>query len=96
MAVAGGKMAQVVSAYIGYTSDGGVVLKAIVTSRSGEKHEHWYKVTDQTATDVREGRIKLGLGLKSVYWQFELANIDGSSLNVDTIQLHSIALDRRI
>lgn len=96
LAIAEGKQAQVISAYVGYTSDNVIVLKAIVTSPTGEKVAHWYRLAEQTATDTREGRIKLGLGLRSVYWQFEIVNVAGGSLNLDNVKLHRIALDRRI
>lgn len=96
LSIADGKMARVDSAYVGYASDGTMVLKATVTSFSGEKQEHWYQLKEQNAPVPREGRIKLGLGLKSVYWQFELVNVSGSTLDLDSIRLHRVVLDRRI
>lgn len=96
LAVADGKIAQVVSAYVGYASDNSLVLKAIVTSPTGEKVEHWYRLAEQTADATREGRIKLGRGLKSAYWAFELVNVGGGTMTLDNIKLHRIALDRRI
>lgn len=96
IAIGEGRIANVVSAYIGYASDSSVVLKAIVTSPTGEKVEHWYRLAEQTSTAMREGRIKLGRGIKSAYWQFELVNVAGGTLDLHNVQLHRITLDRRI
>lgn len=96
LAVADGKMAQVLAAYVGYASDNSLVLKAIVTSKTGEKVEHWYRLAEQTADATREGRIKLGRGLKSAYWAFEIHNVAGGTMDLDNINLHRLALDRRI
>lgn len=96
LSIADGKVSTVVAAYLGYASDNSVVLKAIVTKPSGEKEEHWYRLAEQTADVTREGRIKLGRGLKSAYWQFEVVNVGGGTLDLDNIKLHRIQLDRRI
>jgi hypothetical protein len=96
MKLADGKLARVPSCYLGYTSDGTLVLKATVTSEKGEKQEYWYELRQQTAEVMREGRIKLGRGLQSVYWQFELHNVKGSDFHFDTIEFFPMILDRRI
>lgn len=92
----GGKFARVPEAYLGYTSSGQLVLKAVVTDRNGTKAEYWYALTAQTAAAPRTGRIKLGRGLHSVYWQFELHNKDGADFSLDVLALHPLVLDRRI
>lgn len=89
-----GRMKRVPAMYLGYTSDGTVMLKAITTSDSGEKEEAWYRLREQTAQVSREGRIKLGRGLKSVYWQFELEGT--GSVALDEMQLFPLILDRRL
>jgi hypothetical protein len=91
-----GKMKRVPSVYWGYTSDGTMVLKAITTSPEGEKIENWYKMTQRTADVTREARISLGRGMESVYWQFELHNVDGSTFDINTMELLPVILDRRI
>lgn len=92
----GGKMARVPEAYVGYRSTGQLVMKVVVTGKTGVKDEYWYEMVEQTADAMREGRFKFGRGLKSVYWQFELCNKAGADFELDNIRLHPIELDRRI
>lgn len=84
------------SAYIGYTSSGDVVMKVVTTSPQGQKIENWYKLEKRTADSMRETRVKIGRGLSSVYWQFELINVKGSDFEVDSVQLMPMPLERRI
>jgi hypothetical protein len=91
-----GKMARVPSAYVGYTSDGTVVLKVVVTSEQGAKEEYWYEMKPQNADAPREGRVKVGKGLKSVYWEFELVNKAGADFELENVQLYFVPLSRRI
>lgn len=89
-------MKRVPSAYLGIDARGVVVLKAIVTSASGVKESHWYTVTPTDTGALRERRAKIGRGLRSVYWAFELATYDGEDFMLDGIELHSINLERRV
>ena len=91
-----GKMKRVPSLYLGYRSDGTLVLKVISTSPGGEKEENWYRLTPQHAGATREGRIKIGRGIKSVYFDFEVANVNGADFDVDALELFPMILDRRI
>lgn len=85
---------QVTRAYLGYTSDGRLILKTVTTD-GGDKTERWYEL-EETANAVREARIKLGKGVKARYWQFELINADGADFHVDQLQLLPMALSRRV
>jgi hypothetical protein len=40
--------------------------------------------------------VKIGKGLRSRYWQFELVNIDGADFDLDTIEFHPVLLTRRV
>lgn len=86
---------RVVAAYLGYTSDGTVVLK-VRSVDDGKLVEHWYEATEVTADAPRAGYRPLGRGLKSRYWQFELANVDGSDFEIDKLELQPIKLSRRV
>lgn len=81
--------------YIGYTADNGMVLKVTVTN-AGEKTEHWYKLTPRQADSTREDRATVGKGLASVYWQWELHNIDGGDFEIDTMRFWPMVLTRRV
>lgn len=86
-------------AYLGYTSDGGLIMKTISTS-GGTKTERWYELTPRLgdhASDVHAAaRIKLGRGIKATYWQFELINKLGSDFDIDMLQLYPMILSRRV
>lgn len=82
-------------AYFGYTSGGRVLFKTI-TTESGDKIERWYELKEKTANDTTEGKVKMGRGVRAVYWQFEIENIDGSDFDFDSVKLLPAILKRRI
>ena len=86
---------RVVSAYVGYTASGSLVLK-VRSVDDGRLVEHWYKSKAVTADAPREGYKRLGMGAKSRYWQFELANVDGADFEITQVELHPMVLTRRV
>jgi hypothetical protein len=90
------KMKRIRSAYMGYTSDGELILKVRSVS-DGLLSEHWYKASQVTsAAAPREGYTRVGQGLRSRYWQFELTNVDGADFEIDQLELHPLFLGRRV
>jgi len=83
-------------AYLGYASDGTLCLRVINTSETGAKMECTYKMVQTTADAPREQRIKIGRGLESVYWQFELTNDLGSDFELHDMTLLPVVLSRRV
>lgn len=89
-------------AYLGYTSDGALVLKTIGTGGAtdgtgrGTKIERWYELTSRTADAPATARIKLGRGVKATYWQFELTNKDGADFELSELKLLPVVLSRRV
>lgn len=84
------------SAYLGYTSDNQLVLKVRSVS-DGVLSEHWFKACPvSSASAPREGRIFVGQGLRSRYWQFELTNVDGGDFEIDQIEMYPLFLSRRV
>ncbi len=81
--------------YIGYTSDGQLVLK-VTTTGGGKKREDWYRLMQKEADDMRTGRVTIQRGLRATYWQFELCNVDGADFDVDDATLLYEVLSRRI
>ena len=94
--IAGGRKAHVDSAYLGYSAGGQMQMKVITTEATGTKTSRVYELKAQTADTNRAGRIKLGKGLQSVYWAFELSNVLGADFTIDVVELHVLALSRRI
>lgn len=92
-----GKMKRMPSLYLGYRASGDMVLKVVTTTEDGLKSENWYQLRPGSTQNVmHEGRIKIGRGLKSVYWGFELEGIDGADFALKDLQLFPMILDRRI
>jgi hypothetical protein len=94
--IARGKLARVPDIYIGYTGDGDIVIKTVTTAASGAKVEDWFRGVLKPATDVAQGRIDLGPGLESVFWQFEIHNTGGEPLDLSSVQLRPVTTSRRI
>lgn len=88
------------SAYVGYRGTDQMVLKVTVMTvdRAGDiaREEHWYRMEPRQANALRENRVKLGRGLKSTYWGWELTNIDGADFDVDSFSWYPIVLERRL
>ena len=85
---------QVPIAYLGLSSNGTIVFKTI-TDSYGVRKERWYKlITQRTATDT--ARVKLGKGVKSKYWQFEIINTNGADFDIKSLELLPLLLKRRI
>ena len=83
-------------AFIGYTSDGTLLLRVITSDeRTGEKVAAVYKLAERPALAKRENRFRIGRGLKSVDWDFELENMDGADFALDQIQFAPLVLSRR-
>lgn len=88
--VGNGSQTRIEKAYLGCKSDGKMLLKTI----TGDNIERWY-----TSTNPRSGsdtlKFTLGKGVKTRYWQFELANIDGQDFDIGDIELLPVVLTRR-
>lgn len=81
---------QVTDLYIGYTSDGNIILKV---RKDGDVEVHYELST--YFNGLSTNRIKIGKGLVGRYWQFELVTKDNSSLNIDSIEFHPVLFGRK-
>lgn len=90
------QMKRVGYAYLYYSAPDGLILRTITTSEDGEKIAHAYKLNPQPSSATREGRIKLGQGVKSVEWGWELENIDGGSVSLDGLEFVTIQMQRKM
>jgi len=84
-------------AYLGYTSDGELLLK-VEGTYGGEKEERWYKLQQRTADAPREARVDLKRWpwVKSVYWDYEVRNINGADFDIDNLEFVQVLLSRRV
>ena len=86
---------RVSSVFLAYTSTGALRLKVLTLDANGGKRADYYRLNAQTTGDMREGRIKIGQGLRSVYWGFEIEAIDGAAFEIDLVSIHPLILERR-
>lgn len=86
-----GYRSRVEQAYLGIRSDGRVVLRVI----ADDDKERWYE-TQALHGDLNTQRVKLGKGVNSRYWQFELVNRDGADIELEQIEFLPVTLTRRV
>jgi len=83
--------------YAGYTATGDLLLKVVLANaEDGEREAHAYRLKAVAAQSMREGRVPIGRGLKSVYFDFELENIDGADFELDMIEFLPLLTERRV
>lgn len=83
-------------AYLAYSAPTGLILRITSIARDGEKEAHVYRLKAQTTGDIREGRVKLGGGPRSVLWGWEIENVDGGSLDLHALQFQPVVLERKM
>jgi hypothetical protein len=84
-------MKRVDTAYLGVNTDGAVILKVTANEVTTS-----YTLSATTRTSLNTGRIMLGKGVASRYWDFEINNVDGSDMTLESITFYPVALTRRI
>lgn len=85
------------SMYLGYTASGDLRLSVVAADpRTGERSAHAYRLRARAADSVREGRVKVGAGLQSVYFDYVIENIDGADFGLDVIEFLPLRVDRRV
>ena len=90
------KLKRMSTAYMGYTSSGRLLLK-VRSVDQGLFVEHWFEGRNVNAqTPPGQNRMKLGKGMRSRYWSFELVNVDGADFELDSMELYPVVLDRRV
>lgn len=84
------------TAYLAYSAPTGLILRTITTTKDGDKVAHTYRLKAQPAGAIREGRIKLGGGVASMMWGWEIENVDGGPLELHALQFKPIVLERKM
>jgi hypothetical protein len=83
---------QVLTGYLAGTSTGQLVLRVITDSGA----IHSYTAEAALGTNPTRQRVKLGKGLKSNFWQFEIKNQSGEDFNLMNVDVLPVVLKRRI
>lgn len=87
-------LTHVLNAWIGYTSDGQLVLK-VITADKGTKKENWYRMKARPGGGPVETRFDLAKGLLGTYWAFEIENLDGADFELDIVKIWPLRTQRR-
>lgn len=98
----GGTNKRAVSAYLTCAANGTLLLKCVVVEEDPaaatltyRKVEYWYEMV--SVGDVpHQDRIKLGRGMESITWAFELAGDGTCPYSHEQLELTPLLLDRRI
>lgn len=92
-----GALKRMRAAYLGLTSTGDLRLKVIVVNPNDKKREaHYYRLRATPSDGPVPVRMKIGEGLRTVYWGFEVESIDGVQWVIDQMQLFPIILEQRM
>lgn len=86
------KLKRVEAMYVNYRTDGDLSLKVI----TDQFDEYDYPLPGMGFTTLDNQRVKVGKGLKGVYWTFELTNVDGADFEFDRLQVDPLATSRKI
>jgi hypothetical protein len=78
-------------AYLVLTASGQILFKTV----NDEEVEDWYRLTPRSGPKHNE-RVKLGRGVKSAYWQFEVSNVEGSDFELESLEVVPIILSGRL
>lgn len=84
-------MKRLPTVYLGVTAAGDMILRVTANGATNT-----YTLAEVTNTSLHTGRLILGKGVKSRYWDFELVNSNGADFTLESITLHPVALGRRI
>lgn len=89
-------MKNVSEAYIGFTSDEKLLLRAITPNPvTGAREAVNYEMKAVANASLASQRHELGRGVKAVDWDFELENIDGADFELHSVEFLSVKMSRR-
>ena len=98
MAMLGSRsLKRVPAAYFSYTASGDLLLKVVIPSPvDGLREAHCYKLKANNTANLGPGRVVIGKGLTSVYWDFAVENIAGADFEMEAIDIYPVALERNV
>ena len=78
--------------YVGLRTDGDMIFRVITE----ETNVRDYLLAYSGIPTLRGKRVMIGKGIMARYWQFELRNVNGSSFDLNMIELKPQVLSRRV
>lgn len=82
---------RVPAVYLGVNTAGDMMLKVTANGLS-----NFYTLAASTSTSLHTGRLLLGRGVASRYWDFELTNVSGADFTLESMVFFPESLSRRI
>lgn len=82
-------------AYLAYSSTGETLIK-VIFSKAGKQTESWYKLSQRTQDVEGQAELPIHRGIESVYYQFELALMDGKPTRIEQFTLLPMVTTRMI
>ena len=79
--------------YVGYRADGPMILRVITDE--GAVRDYGLPAP-RYSNAIHGAHVRMGRGVESRYWQFELRNRNGADLSLDIIELKPTKLRRRV
>ena len=81
--------------FVGYEADGTVAMKVSGTG-TGTEAGFTYTLPAKTAVDTTANRVKIGRGMRSRFWRFELSNPSGEPFKVTETRINPDLLSRKV
>ena len=91
-----GRMKRLDAAYLGYTASGSLLFKTVHTTDAGGKVAYAYRLVPRQPGVAAEGRVQFARGLESLYWGFELHNINGSDFDLEALEVREMVMNRSV
>ena len=85
-------MKRIARAYVHGTSDDKIRIRVVDDAGAIHEYESERFLSDRITTQ----RVKLGRGLTANYWQLEVRNKAGGTLEIEQIEVVSLNTERRI
>lgn len=85
-------MIRVPRIYVGGSSERGMEFRTIVTDNGTRV----YRLPQSSNDAIQQRRVPVGRGPKSRYWQFEVRNIDGGDMTLESIIIYPEQTTRRV
>lgn len=86
------KLKRIERAYIGYRADGDMELRVITDDHQTRR----YALKALSTPGIHGNHVRIGMGVQARYWQFEIANVNGSDFELNCLEIKPSRLGRRV
>lgn len=86
------KLKRIDRAYVGYSTDGDMELRVVTEGAPTRR----YALLATGATGIHGNHVRIGKGVQTRYWQFEIANVNGADFELNCLEVKPSRLGRRV